>query len=120
MNSKYTILVMFAIILQSCISEPQQKTTPKNPKVIVDVPSFNSDSAYYFIEKQVSFGPRVISSKAWKDCATWLEKKFLQYTPHVIVQEAPIKTYDGKNHTLKNIIASFSPVTETASFTLEV
>ena len=112
---------MFAIILQSCISEPQQKTTPKKPsepqqkttpkkpKVTIDVPSFNSDSAYYFIEKQVSFGPRVISSKPWKDCATWLEKKFLQYTPNVLVQEAPITTYDGKNHTLKNIIASFSP-----------
>jgi len=108
-NSKYIILVMFAIILQSCISEPQQKTTPKKPKVTVDVPSFNSDSAYYFIEKQVRFGPRVISSKPWKDCATWLEKKFLQYTPNVLVQEAPITTYDGKNHTLKNIIASFSP-----------
>jgi len=96
---------MFAIILQSCISEPQQKPIP----VKVEVPVFNSDSAYYFIEKQVSFGPRVISSKPWKDCATWLEKKFLQYTPNVLVQEAPTTTYDGKNHTLKNIIASFSP-----------
>ena len=109
LNSKYIFLVMFAMILQSCISEPQQKPTPKKLKVRVDIPSFNSDSAYYFIEKQVSFGPRVISSIAWKDCATWLEKKFLQYTPNVLVQEAPATTYDGKNHTLKNIIASFSP-----------
>ena len=65
--------------------------------------------AYYFVEKQVSFGPRVISSKGWKNCADWLEKKFKTYTPNTIVQEAPIRTYDGKNHTLKNIIASFSP-----------
>ena len=63
---------MFAIILQSCISEPQQKPTHKKPKVTVDVPSFNSDSAYYFIEKQVSFGPRVISSKTRKNCPTRL------------------------------------------------
>ena len=100
---------MFAIILQSCISEPQQKPTPKKPKVKVEVPTFNSDSAYYFIEKQVSFGPRVISSKGWNNCGIWLEKKLKTYTPNVLVQEAPITTYDGKNHTLKNIIASFSP-----------
>ena len=102
---------MLAIILQSCISEPQQKPkpTPKKSKVKVDVPAFNSDSAYYFIEKQVSFGPRVISSKGWNNCGIWLEKKLKTYTPNVLVQEAPITTYDGKNHTLKNIIASFSP-----------
>ena len=102
---------MLAIILQSCISEPQQKPkpTPKKPKVKVIVPAFNSDSAYYFIKKQVSFGPRVISSKGWNNCAIWLEKKLKNYTPNVIVQESDITTYDGKKHTLKNIIASFSP-----------
>ena len=31
------------------------------------------------------------------------------YTENVIVQKAPTKTYDNKKHTLKNIIASFSP-----------
>ena len=39
----------------------------------------------------------------------WLKQKLLKYTPNVIVQEAPTTTYDGKNHTLKNIIVSFSP-----------
>ena len=104
------VLLLAMLILSSCSTEPQQKTktTPKKPKVKIEVPTFNADSAYYFIEKQVSFGPRVISSKGWKNCAIWLEKKFKTYTPNVIVQEAPIRTYDGKNHMLKNIIASFS------------
>ena len=87
------------------------RTSAKNkhpkPKVKIEVPTFNADSAYAFVAKQVSFGPRVISSKGWKNCAIWLEKKFKTYTPTVIVQEAPITTYDGKNHTLKNIIAIF-------------
>jgi len=100
---------LLVILISSCTSEPQQKTTPKKPKAKIKVPIFNSDSAYSYIQKQVNFGPRVISSKGWKNCAIWLEKKFLQYTPNVIIQEAPITTYDGKNHTLKNIIASFSP-----------
>jgi len=108
---RYKILIVITIILCACINEPQetQKITPKKIKEKVEVPTFNSDSAYYFIEKQVSFGPRVISSKGWNNCGIWLEKKLKTYTPNVLVQEAPITTYDGKNHTLKNIIASFSP-----------
>ena len=104
-------LFLAMLFISSCSTDPQQKskTTPKKTKEKIDVPTFNSDSAYYFVEKQVSFGPRVISSKGWKNCAVWLEKKFKSYTPNVMVQEAPISTYDGKNHTLKNIIASFSP-----------
>ncbi|MBT3571019.1 MAG: hypothetical protein HN498_01495, partial [Flavobacteriales bacterium] len=84
------VLLLAMLILSSCSTEPQQKTktTPKKPKAKIEVPNFNADSAYYFVEKQVSFGPRVISSKSWKNCAVWLEKKFKTYTPNVIVQEA--------------------------------
>ena len=103
----YGLLVI--LVISSCSTEPQQKTKPTTkPKVKIEVPTFNSDSAYAFVKKQVSFGPRVISSKGWKNCAIWLEQKFKTYTTNVIVQEAQITTYDGKNHTLKNIIASFS------------
>ena len=105
------LTILLVAILFACTNEPQQKqeSAPKKPKEQLVIPKFNTDSSYSFIEKQVSFGPRALSSKGWKDCAIWLEKKFKTYTPNVIVQEAPITTYDGKNHTLKNIIASFSP-----------
>lgn len=111
MNKKYTILSVVLLLLFACSSEPQQevKQAPKKPKVKIEVPTFNADSAYHYIQQQVDFGPRVISSKAWENCAIWLEQKFLQYTTNVIVQEATTTTYDGKKHTLKNIIASFSP-----------
>jgi len=108
---------LFCCLILACSTEPEQKTKPssRKSKAInsaekpITVPKFNTDSAYYFVEKQVSFGPRVISSKSWKNCALWLEKKLKTYTQNVIIQEAPITTYDGKGHTLKNIIASFSP-----------
>ena len=107
---KHSIFILCLIVLSACSTEPKQKTKAvSKPKAKIEIPTFNADSAYFYVEKQVSFGPRVISSKAWKNCAIWLEKKFLQYTPNVIVQEAPTTTYDGKHHTLKNIIASFSP-----------
>ncbi len=102
------ILLFCLFLLFACSNEPPLKK--KEPlKTKITVPEFNADSAYYFVEKQVGFGPRVISSKAWRDCAIWLERKFKAYTPNVMVQEARITTYDKRNHTLKNIIASFSP-----------
>ena len=102
------IFLLLCCLLFACSTEPEQQTK-EVPKAKIEVPIFNPDSAYHFVEKQVSFGPRVISSTPWKNCAIWLEKKFKTYTPNVIVQEAPITTYDGKKHTLKNIITSFSP-----------
>ena len=105
-----TTLIMFALFTIGCSTESKQKTEPvSKTKTKIETPSFNSDSAYAYVAKQVSFGPRVISSKGWENCAIWLEKKLKTYTPNVIVQEAQITTYDGKNHTLKNIISSFSP-----------
>jgi len=105
-----TLIIISSFLIIGCATEPQQKTkTVSKPKVKIEVPIFNADSAYLFVAKQVSFGPRVISSKGWRKCAIWLEKKLKTYTPNVIIQEAAITTYDGKNHTLKNIISSFSP-----------
>ena len=105
-----TLFIISTLLIIGCSTEPQQKTKAiSKPKVKIEVPTFNADSAYAFVAKQVSFGPRVISSKGWENCAIWLENKFKTYTSNVIVQEAQITTYDGKNHTLKNIIASFSP-----------
>ena len=59
------------------------------------------------MDKQVAFGPRVISSDAWDKCSKYLEKKLRSYNAEVIVQTAQVTTYDGKNHVLRNIIASF-------------
>ena len=70
------ILFLGFLLAVSCSNESQQKaTTLTKPNIIV--PNFNADSAYSFIEKQVSFGPRVISSKGWQECAIWLEKKLI-------------------------------------------
>ncbi len=99
------ILLISCFLIFGCYTESQKKS---EPNIEIKVPVFNADSAYYFVEKQVSFGPRFLSSKGWKDCSFWLEKKLKTYTENVIIQQAPVRTYDGKDHTLKNIIASFS------------
>ena len=100
--------LIFLITIISCNSR-QEKATIKKSKVRIEVPNFNSDSAYFFVERQVSFGPRVISSKAWDKCSKYLTKKLESYGAKVIVQQAPVTTYDQKKHTLRNIIGSYSP-----------
>ena len=100
-------LILFVTII-ACNSN-EDKVVEKKPKVKVEVPNFNSDSAYFFVEQQVNFGPRVISSKAWDNCSKYLTNKLESYNAKVIVQQAPITTYDQKNHTLRNIIGSYSP-----------
>ncbi len=106
--------VCFALILflySSCADkEIDSKKEEKNSQQEkVNVPTFNADSAFYYIQKQVSFGPRFLSSKGWQNCAFWLEKKLNSYCENIKIQTAPVTTYDGKQHTLKNIIASFDP-----------
>lgn len=104
---KYLSILAIAL-LAACGSEAPKKEK-KSTKPKVETPSFNADSAYLYVQQQVDFGPRVISSKGWEACGDFLVKKLQQYTPHVQEQNAPITTYDGKQHTLRNIIASFSP-----------
>jgi hypothetical protein len=100
-------LILFVTII-ACNTN-QDKVVEKKLKVKVEVPNFNSDSAYFFVEQQVNFGPRVISSKAWDNCSKYLTNKLESYNAKVIVQQAPITTYDQKKHTLRNIIGSYSP-----------
>jgi len=101
------LLILFITII-ACNSN-QDKIVEEKPKVKIEVPNFNSDSAYFFVEQQVNFGPRVISSKAWDNCSKYLTSKLESYNAKVIVQQAPITTYDQKKHTLRNIIGSYLP-----------
>tara|TARA_A100001037_G_scaffold32949_1_gene25770 strand:+ start:353 stop:1324 length:972 start_codon:yes stop_codon:yes gene_type:complete len=101
------IAVIFVFVIFGCNSKKDSQIQ------IVDrasfVPKFNSDSAYYFIEKQVQFGPRYTGSEGWRECSFFLEEKLNQYADTVLVQRARITTYDQKEHLIKNFIASFSP-----------
>ena len=101
---KKHFLFGFLLVLMSCGNNDLKKSTP-----IIEVPIFNSDSAYYFIEQQVNFGPRPISSAGWEQCGDYLFQTLKKYTPYVHEQNPQITTYDEKKHMLRNIIAEFQP-----------
>jgi glutaminyl-peptide cyclotransferase len=90
----------------------------ENPKTSVlksaqgnDVPIFQADSAYYFIKKQLEFGPRNPNSEGHRAALQWKLNQFRSYagTNGVYAQQFRILGYDDDTLSLTNIIASFNP-----------
>jgi glutaminyl-peptide cyclotransferase len=106
-----SFVIVSLLFLGGCSGNKEQGNTPNTEthgKTVL-VPPFNSDSAYYFVQKQVAFGPRIPNSQAHKNTAAYLVDQFTNYGASVTVQEFPATSYDGKKLNLKNIIASFNP-----------
>lgn len=105
------IVIFFWILLPSCgqNSRSDKKSKKSFSSHKINIPQFNADSAYYFVKKQVEFGPRVPGTFAHKACERWLAKKFKEYSDTVIIQHFTAKTYDGVTRKGENIIASFEP-----------
>ena len=70
-------------ILSSCTQNTNiRKNVASELDNIIHVPEFNADSCYSYIQKQVEFGPRYLSSEGAKNCSKWLIKKL----PKIIFQ----------------------------------
>ena len=111
----FFLLPVFAIIfIQSCGSDSKKENNNTKPsensetKNKVNVPQFNSDSAYYFIQEQVDFGPRVPNSSAHQNCYLYLINKLSNYGANIITQEDTVSRFDGELLKMKNIIGSFN------------
>jgi len=75
------------------------------------VPTFSSDSAYAFIEKQVQFGPRTPSSVGHQRTLAWLISTFESYAGKGMVFEQRFqhRGYNNDTLTMSNILVSFNP-----------
>jgi Zn-dependent M28 family amino/carboxypeptidase len=116
------ILTLCSIIIislfVSCSGNKSNTTDNDSTKIVsnVNLPDFNADSAYSFVDKQVAFGSRVPNSDAHEKCADYLIAKLRSYTKDVVVQSAKVKSFDGKMLSIKNIIASYKPETSNRIF----
>ena len=72
-------------------------------------PSFSSDSAYAYIERQMAFGPRVPNSQAHMQCAVWLIEQLKAFGAEVELQKGFMPDYKGDNQQIYNIIGHFTP-----------
>ncbi len=109
--NRFLLLCLF--IVTACNNAPKKSGSSagsaEKKAATISVPAFNEDSAYYFVDKQVSFGPRVMNSPAHDKCADYLAKKLDTYLPGVIVQKGTVTAYNGTELSIRNIIGSFNP-----------
>lgn len=106
MQIKYFVsIALFS--LASCTGEKDKKIAGEPEKIAV--PEFNADSAYFFVKKQVDFGPRIPNSESHRKAGDYFVAKFKRYGASVIEQKFSATTYNHQNVNLRNIIASFNP-----------
>ena len=109
-TTSYLFLLAYSTIFISCKekSSSEGSSTTEAPK-LATAPVFNADSAYYFVEKQVKFGPRIPNSAAHVKCGDWMVATLKKYDCEVIEQKFKPVTYDGKVLNARNIIGSINP-----------
>ena len=71
--------------------------------------NFNADSAYLYVEKQVSFGPRVPNTEAHRRTGDWLVEEMKRHGIQVTEQKADIKAFDGTILKSRNIFGQINP-----------
>src|SRR6185437_14300166 len=106
---KYILGIVLLVAVFSCEEKRKKKEETEAPKTYVPAPTFNADSAYYYTEKQVAFGPRVPNTVAHDLCGDYLIAQLKKDSFQVSVQQFRATAFDGKSLDLRNIIASINP-----------
>src|SRR5579859_2441344 len=104
----FLFLVIPLFILVSCNQKKNTGETQTSPRV-VQIPSFNADSAYFFVELQVKFGPRVPNTKSHHEAADYFAGQLKKSGAAVVTQDFDAITWDNRKVQLRNIIASYNP-----------
>ena len=103
-----TLLVACALLATACHRGSKGTTTVVQgvDYAAVEVPQFDADSAYHFVESQVAYGYRTPGSEGQRRCADYLVRQMRRWCDTVIVQDFPTTLWDGREVRGKNIIAS--------------
>jgi len=108
---KNITIILILVLFYACNQSPKQSDVKQKTQeqVRLQLPDFDKDSAYYFVEQQVKFGPRVPNTKAHKACGQFLINTLERFTDTVMVQNLSIKAYNGTVLNGQNIIGIFNP-----------
>ena len=110
MTIKLLSAFMFGVLmLGSSCNSGEAKTDPSPTAARVSVPPFNSDSAYVYIEKQLSFGYRVPGTEAHRQCGDWLSDKLSSFGFQVKKQSFRARFGGRDDVTSFNIIGQLNP-----------
>ena len=103
-----------AAMFASCNNGGDTKTTATDTTAtvkppVVKTPSFDADSAYYAIDKQVAFGPRTPGSPAQTLCATWMAAQLRRVCDTVYRQDTHVTGGDHKTLPCINLVGVINP-----------
>jgi hypothetical protein len=106
-----SFIVLAALLVFSCGKDKENSESNQQSKAAVEVavPAFSADSAYNFVAKQVSFGPRIPNTAAHQKAADYFVQTLKGYGAQITIQQFEAETFSGQKLDLKNIIASFNP-----------
>ncbi len=108
--NKFSLFPMLAFFLFACPNPKEEKTTQTPTELVLQkTPVFNPDSAYFFVEKQVSFGARVPNTPPHQKCGDFLVQKLKEMGVEVIEQKFQATTFSGAKLEARNIIGSYRP-----------
>lgn len=95
----------------SCKHNDKKTSSPTSgvDYVAVEIPVFSADSAFSFLEKQLSFGFRTPDSKGHAACAKYLRESMALWCDTVIAQPFNATLWNGQTVKGENIIASLNP-----------
>jgi hypothetical protein len=104
------LLLVVLLGLMSCEDNPKkpEKKIEKRVEKWLEAGSFNEDSAYKFIAKQVSFGPRVPNSSNHVKCGDWLSTKLASLGFEISQQVGEVTAFNGAKLPVRNIIGNFN------------
>lgn len=116
MKRNYTLiplcLLLLAFIACSNHAKKADEGTQATEASVVNVPTFNADSAYRYVKRQVDFGPRVPNTQAHVECGNYLADKLAEFGAQVTNQYADLPAYTGTLLKARNIIGSYKTETK--------
>lgn len=102
-------MLILILVISGCGSEGSEKGEDVEGKEdIVEVVEFSGDSAYFYVERQVAFGPRVPNTSNHLRCGEWLANELRRHGADVIVQKGKAKAFNGKILELSNIVGQYN------------
>ncbi len=108
--SKVLVIAVLIVTIASCGSEGKQEVvdTEKKEAKTVDIPRFDRDSAYMFIEKQMEFGPRVPGTEAHLKTRDYLVGELQRFGLETKVQNFSARNYLGQDMQGYNITGVYN------------
>lgn len=107
------IFILAAISIATSCTTSSQKAVSDNQRneKKLNVPAiFNRDSAFSYVRRQVSYGPRVSGTKGNERCRAYLVSELERHgAQDVKVQHGEVTAFNGDRLPIGNIMASYNP-----------